>query len=191
MVAGHRIDANELERFVSGTHVFIAHNANFDRKFAERYWPPFADMHWACSSSDIDWKALGFGGARLPYLLAEFGLFHGAHRALDDCHATVEILAREIPGAGKTGLALLLQRARRMSFRIWAEGAPFALKDVLKQRGYRWSDGAERGPRSWYIDVEGTGLDVELAFLRTEIYRADVDILHRPVTARDRFSDRI
>ena len=191
MVAGHRVDASALERFISDAHVVIAHNASFDRKFAERYWPHFAEMHWACSSGGIDWKALGFGGARLPNLLAEFGLFQGEHRAMDDCHATMEILAREVPGTGKTGLALLLECARRTTFRVWADGSPFALKDSLKARGYRWNDGTDGHPRSWHIDVDEDELATELAFLRSEIYQADVEIPYRAVTALDRFSDRI
>jgi DNA polymerase-3 subunit epsilon len=191
MVAGRRIDAGELATFISDASIVIAHNASFDRKFAERYWPLFAKMNWACSSSGIDWKSHGFPGARLAYLLAEFGMFHGAHRALDDCRATMEILAREVPSTGKSGLALLLERARRPSFRVWAERSAFEFKDQLRKRGYRWNDGADGRPRSWYVDIDGADLGEEMDFLRTQIYQADVEILHRAVTARDRFSDRI
>jgi DNA polymerase-3 subunit epsilon len=91
----------------------------------------------ACSSTGIDWRKHGFAGAKLAYLLSECGLFHGAHRALDDCHATLEILARPLPGISTTPLATLLDRARRKTFRIWAENAPFDLKDFLKRRRYR------------------------------------------------------
>jgi DNA polymerase III subunit epsilon len=191
MVAGHRIDANELAAFVSGANVIIAHNAAFDRKFVKRFWPLFASKHWACSATDIDWKALGFGGAPLPYLLAGYGLFHGAHRALDDCHATLEILARDIPGAAETALALLLQRARRPTFRIWAEDVRFELKELLKKRRYRWSDGSDGRPRSWYVDVLENDLEAELSYLKAEIYQRDVDINHRAITALDRFSNRL
>jgi DNA polymerase III epsilon subunit-like protein len=102
MVDGHEIDGAVLEQFASNAQIVIAHNASFDRKVAERHWPFFAHRHWACSASDIDWKAYGFGGARLPYLLSECGLFHDAHRALDDCHAVLEILARNLPGTALT-----------------------------------------------------------------------------------------
>ncbi len=37
MVAGKRIDAAVVSTFVTDANI-IAHNANFDRKFAERYW---------------------------------------------------------------------------------------------------------------------------------------------------------
>jgi DNA polymerase III subunit epsilon len=164
MVDGHHIDSAALEKFVADAHIVIAHNAAFDRKVAERHWPLFANCHWACSATGIDWKAFGFGGARLTYVLAEYGLFHDAHRALDDCHALLAILARDIPSTGQSGLALLLDRARRPQYRIWAIDAPFTLKDVLKQRGYRWNDGADGRPRSWYMDVDAS--DTELEYLR-------------------------
>jgi DNA polymerase-3 subunit epsilon len=190
MVEGHKIDNTAIEQFVSDVHIVIAHNAAFDRKVAERYWPTFVHRHWACSAMGIDWKGHGFGGARLPYLLADYALFHNAHRALDDCHAVLEILARDLPGTGTTGLATLLDCSRRPQYRIWADGAPFALKDILKRRGYRWNDGSDGRPRSWYVDVGDR--DTELDYLRREIYqRTDVDIVSREISSLDRFSARV
>lgn len=192
MVAGHRVDGDELATFVGKTtNVIIAHNSAFDRKVAERFWPLFTDMHWACSATGIDWKSLGVSGAKLDYLLAAYGLFHEAHRALDDCHAVLQILARQPPGFDRSGLALLLERARRMTHRIWAENSPFELKNELKRRGYRWSDGSDGHPRAWYIDVDEGDLDSELMFLKAEIYQRDTEIAHHAVTARDRYSSRI
>jgi DNA polymerase-3 subunit epsilon len=192
MVDGHRIDTVALEQFVSNAHIVIAHNAAFDRKVAERHWPLFASCHWACSATGIDWKAHGLSGARLAYLLAEFGLFHDAHRALDDCHAVLKVLARNLPGLEKSGLEILLDRARRPQHRIWAIDAPFALKGLLKQRGYRWNDGADGQPKSWYIDADVDVIDAELDYLRKEIFqRKDVDIVVRAITSLDRFSSRI
>jgi DNA polymerase-3 subunit epsilon len=60
----------------------------------------------------------------------------------------IEVLATGLPGTDKPALATLLERARRKTMRIWAEQSPFELKDELKQRGYRWSDGADGRPRS-------------------------------------------
>jgi DNA polymerase-3 subunit epsilon len=191
MVAGHRIDDAALENFVADANIVIAHNAAFDRKFAEKSWPVFEHVHWACSASGIDWQQHGFGGSKLVYLVAQLGLFYDAHRAIDDCHATLEILSRQLPATSTTGLATLLDRARRKTFRIWAENAPFSLKEVLKRRRYRWSDGSDGRPRSWLIDVEGDKLDAELDFLRKEVYQRDVDLDCREITALDRFSNRV
>lgn len=189
-VAGHMIDTAALEAFVADAGIIIAHNAGFDRKFAERFWPFFEHKNWACSATEIDWKAHGFSGAKLAYLLAELGLFHGAHRAVDDCHALLEILARPLPSTSSTALAALLDRARRKSFRVWAENSPFDLKDHLKKRGYRWNDGSDGSPRAWHIDIDEGQHTAELGFLRREIYQCEVEIRSRISTARERFSSR-
>jgi hypothetical protein len=78
--------------------------------------------------------------------------------------------------------------ARRPQHRIWANGAPFALKDTLKQRGYRWNDGADGHPKSWYIDTDIDVTDAELDYLRKEILqRKDANIVVRMITSLDRF----
>ena len=71
--------------------------------------------------------------------------------------------------------------------RVWAEQSPFELKDALKRRGYRWSDGR---PRSWYSDVEEISLGAEIAFLRAEIHLREFDPRFQVLTAFDRFSVR-
>jgi len=157
MVSGHRIDPGAVSAFASDALIIIAHNANFDRKFAERYWPVFERKHWACSATEVEWRKLGFDGSRLGYLLAGVGLFHQAHRAIDDCRALIEILSANVPKLDRSAFAILLERARRKTVPIWAEQSPFELKDALKKRGYRWSDGTDGRPRSWYIDVDESG----------------------------------
>lgn len=191
MVAGQRIDEAAVDEFVRDANVVIAHNAAFDRKFAERCWPVFADRHWTCSFVEIDWRRHGFAGANLAYLLAGCGLFHDAHRAIDDCHAVLEILAKTLAGASTTALAALLARARKPTFRVWAENSPFDLKNVLKTRGYRWSDGSDGAPRSWYIDVAEDQHVAEIDFLHTEIYQRDVHIRSCAVSALERYSSRL
>jgi len=190
MVAGHRIDEGAVEGFVADAVIVIAHNAGFDRKFAERYWSLFEAMAWGCSATEVEWRKHGFEGSRLGYLLNGAGLFHQAHRAVDDCHALLEILSLDLPTTRTPALAALLAQARQKTIRVWAEQSPFDLKDVLKRRGYRWSDGSDGRPRSWYVDVQATGLDDELAFLRTEIYLQPVEPRYQTLTAFDRFSVR-
>jgi DNA polymerase-3 subunit epsilon len=82
--------------------------------------------------NQIEWRAHGFEGLRLGHLLNCIGMFHRSHRAVDDCHALLEILAHTIPSADRTALSFLLENARRKTIRIWAEQAPFDLKDELK-----------------------------------------------------------
>lgn len=191
MVAGQMIEEAAVEEFVRPANVVIAHHADFDRKFAERLIPAFAEKPWACSMSEVDWRKNGFAGANLGYLLAGCGIFHDAHRAVDDCHAVLEILAKALPASSTTALAALLARARQPSVRVWAENSPFDLKDILKARGYKWSDGSDGSPRSWYADVAEDTYPAEIEFLRTEIYQRDVNILARSLTAVERYSLRV
>jgi DNA polymerase-3 subunit epsilon len=190
MVFGHRIDPDAVAAFAADAVIVIAHNANFDRRFAERYWPLFERKAWACSATEVEWRKHGFDGSRLGYLLAGVGLFHQAHRAIDDCHALIEVLASDISKMNRSGLAILLERARRKTMRIWAEQSPFELKDELKKRGYRWNDGADGRPRSWYIDVDEASQADEVAFLRTTIYLRDVEPRMQAMSAMNRFSNR-
>jgi DNA polymerase III subunit epsilon len=191
IVAGHRINEAAVTAFVEDAVIAIAHNSGFDRKFAERYWPVFEHKAWGCSATEIDWRAHGFAGAQLGYLLNGAGFFHQAHRAVDDCHALLEVLAHELPTTGAPALALLLETARKATLRVWAERAPFEFKDSLKKRGYRWSDGGDGRPRSWYVDVDEAALDREIAFLQTEIYVRDVEPHVQKLTAFTRFSRRV
>ncbi|KJC56490.1 DNA polymerase III subunit epsilon [Bradyrhizobium sp. LTSPM299] len=191
MVLGHRIDPDAVSAFASDAVIIVAHNALFDRKFAERYWPLFERKSWACSATEIEWRRHGFDGSRLGYLLAGIGLFHQAHRAIDDCRALIEVLAADVPSQNRSAFAILLERARRKTVRIWAEQSPFDLKDTLKKRGYRWSDGADGRLRSWYIDVDEAHQPAEIEFLRTTIYLQDVDPRIQTMSAMNRFSNRV
>ena len=191
MVAGQSIDPDEVARFVAGSSLVIAHNARFDRPFAERFCPAFTGTAWACSLTQVPWHDEGFAGGRLEYLAMSAGFFYDAHRATDDCLAAIELLARPLPKSGVLALQRLLEAARKTTCRVWAEHAPFELKDQLKARGYRWNDGSDGRLRAWFTDVDDDGLAAELDYLRTEIYQRDAD---PPVTrfgARDRFSTRV
>jgi DNA polymerase-3 subunit epsilon len=191
MVSGHRIDPDAVSAFASDAVIIIAHNANFDRKFVERYWPIFQRKNWGCSATEVEWRKLGFDGSRLGYLLAGIGLFHQAHRAVDDCHALIEVLSANVPKLNRSAFAILLERARRKTVRVWAEQSPFEFKDVLKRRGYKWSDGSDGRPRSWYVDVDEAGREDEIDFLRKTIYLQDVDPRIQFVSAMNRFSVRV
>lgn len=191
MVQGKSIDSLEVAGFVDDAAVVIAHNATFDRRFCERAWPVFALKAWACSMSEVDWQAEGFEGTKLGYLLAGCGLFHDGHRAAEDCRALLEVLAGHLPRSGETALKRLLDTARAVTVRIWADGAPYELRETLRARGYRWSDGADGGLRAWWTEVAETAIDAELAFLKSEIYRREVEPPMKRLTAFDRFSDRV
>jgi DNA polymerase-3 subunit epsilon len=192
MVVGQRIDVEKVEPFIADAVLVIAHGAAFDRPFCEALLPAFVDKHWACSNTEVDWQARRHRGSKLTYLLNDFGLFYEGHRALDDCYALLEVLAATTPHAVGTGLGALLQTARKATVRIWAPAAPFEHKDMLKARGYRWSDGSGEAPRAWWKDVEQATADAELAFLRERVYHSDqVDLPTNRYTSLQRYSRRL
>ncbi|AVH43096.1 3'-5' exonuclease [Agrobacterium tumefaciens] len=187
MVAGQSIDMDRLTSLVAHADLIIAHNASFDRPFCEAFSPIFRDKAWACSVSEIDWRTRGFEGNKLGYLIGQSGYFHDGHRAVDDCFALLEVLEQTRPGQSSTPFAELDEASRRSRVRLYAENSPFDMKDHLKKRGYRWSDGSDGRPKSWWVELPEEKLEEELHFLRTEIYRWDADPTVKYLTAFDRF----
>ncbi len=188
MVAGQMIDMQAVRDLVARADLIIAHNAGFDRPFCEVFSSAFSDKAWACSNSEIDWSARGFEGTKLGYLIGQAGYFHDGHRAVDDCFALLEVLDRKTEADIATPFAELYLNSQRSRVRIFAENSPFDLKDHLKARGYRWSDGSEGRPKSWWIEVDEHDLASELHYLRTDIYRyPEADPPTKFLTAFDRF----
>ena len=189
-VSGRSIDPEEVARFFEPADLIVAHNAGFDRPFLERFCPSFVDKAFACSMTQIDWVGEGHEGVKLGYLAADHGFFHDRHRALNDCLATLELLSRPLRNSGVLAMAAMLAQARRPMWRIWATGAPFDRKDILKGRGYRWHDSGSRGARAWYIDVSDEDCGAELAYLEREIFGGPRVLVPQRLDAHDRFSIR-
>jgi DNA polymerase III subunit epsilon len=187
-VAGQALEEVRIAELLQGVDVVVAHNAAFDRPFVESRIPAFANVDWACSFADIDWKAQGRSSAKLESLAHENGWFYDAHRAEMDCHALLAVLARPLPQAAQTGLAQLLQAARNPSYKVSATNAPFDAKDLLKARGYRWN----ADQRVWATRVgDDAALKAELAWLKEQVYNnrhAAVQV--EKLDARARYSAR-
>ncbi|MDL2407597.1 3'-5' exonuclease [Rhizobium calliandrae] len=187
MVEGEVIDIRSLRKLIEPADLIIAHNAGFDRPFCDVFSPVFSGKAWACSVSEIDWSARGFEGTKLGYLVGQAGYFYEGHRAVDDCFALLEILDRQQTNE-ESPFQELYRASQQSRVRIFAEHSPFDMKDHLKARGYRWSDGSDGRPKSWWIEVDEDDLNDELRYLRSDIYQwdeADPPILH--LTAFDRF----
>lgn len=166
-VRGQKIDEARVLELLKGVDLVIAHNAGFDRPFAEHRMGRFKELPWACSFADIDWKAQGRSSAKLESLAQANGWFYDAHRAEMDCHALLAVLATTLPTLAHTGLAHLLAAAKAPSFRLQATMAPFEAKDKLRSRGYRWN--AEQ--RVWHTRIgDADSLQAEFAWLKENVY---------------------
>ena len=167
MVKGQRIDDARVASFVKDAVVVIAHNASFDRPFVEARWPLFAEIDWACTIKDIDWKEEGFGSAKLEYLLSTQGYFYEAHRAEADCWALLELLNQVLPQSQQTALLTVLLTLNQPQQKLYAINSPFETKDKLKARNYRWA--AEL--RCWTRVVAGAAeMTQELEWLKHHVY---------------------
>lgn len=186
MVLGQSIDPDAVARFIEPADCIIAHNAKFDRPFCERFAPGFDAKPWGCSVAEVDWADLGFEGTKLTYLVGQCGLFHNGHRAIDDCHALLEVLDYEAKSGGN-GFRKLIASMERRRCRVWAHNSPFETKDTLKARGYRWSDGTDGRLKSWWVEVDEDAFEEECRFLRGQIYRSEAVLHLEWLTAVDRY----
>jgi len=188
MVQGQRLDDARIAVLLDGVDLVIAHNAGFDRPFCEARIEQFRHLTWACSIADISWKAHGKRSAKLESLALEMGWFYDAHRAEMDCHALLAVLIANLPQLPHTGLAHLMEQARKPSYRLMATNAPFDAKDKLKARGYRWS--AEQ--KVWHTRVgDSVALQAEFDWLKDNAYHQRAAVVQfEKLDALVRYSSR-
>jgi DNA polymerase-3 subunit epsilon len=170
-VRGQRIDAARVRELSDGVALFIAHNASFDRPFIDRKFPFLADRHWGCSMNDVPWRDRNIGSHKLDYLLYTHAnaFLDTHHRALDDCRATLHVLATAFADA-RTPMALLLANCRQQRSRVSAIRSPYETKDVLRKRGYSWSGESGTPPKVWCREVATADVAAELLWLREHVY---------------------
>lgn len=182
-VAGRAISDGEASSMLLDADFVVAHNAAFDRPFLERRLPVAAERPWACSLSDVDWRSVGFEGRRLAELVGRIGMFFDPHRADADVTALLHLLDHRLDD-GTTIAGKMLETARRPSWIIDAVEAPFAVKDLLRERGYRWNGVG----RYWSATLAEEEVEAEIAWAERSVYdgrrRPDVRVL----TWQERYS---
>lgn len=138
MVKDHSFDEDMVAQFLVGRPLIVAHNAGFDRPFFENRFPSLANLSWACSLKEVPWTQLGFPGSKLEYLSNCIGFFYDAHRAYVDCLALLWVLYKT-PEA----FEMLVKSALTPSCKMVLHGNTFAIKDVLKEKQFRF-DGTNK-----------------------------------------------
>jgi DNA polymerase-3 subunit epsilon len=119
----------------------------------------------------------------------QFGWFYDGHRAMADCEACLALLAQTLPMADQRVMAVVREAALRDVYLVPAVGAPFDLRDKLRNRGYRWRpDGLPHGKVWWTMT---SNPEEETSWLAEEIYGRDLAVPIHTVSAFDRFSDRV
>ena len=189
MVRGQQLDEARVALMLDGVDLVIAHNAGFDRPFCEARLPQFASLRWACSLVDVNWKALGYGSAKLEQLALQHGWFYDAHRAEVDCHALLAVLGVPLGAQQGNAMQALLAASAQPSYRLQATGAPFEAKDALKARGYRWN--AEQ--KVWHTVLANAELlQAELDWLKAGVYQGRAARVRvEKLDARTKYATRV
>ena len=136
MVVGKNIDSLQVQEFLGDkkdTYI-IAHNAKFDYRFMMNGFDFMDSYAWGCSMMDIDWRGIGLESTKLEYITFRNGYFYDGHNALTDCFAVLGLLVNNT-GAIESLVSNLVEEKYILS----AIGAPFDIKDQLKENGFRWN----------------------------------------------------
>lgn len=182
-VAGQIISDGEAYGLISSSDVVLSHNAAFDRPFVERRLG-LSGQIWICSLNDYDWEAHGFESRKLSDLLLRCGWFYSAHRAEVDVTALLHLVDHKLDEGG-TIMRELLRAAAQPTVEIDAVGAPFAMRDALKARGYSWHP----EKRCWCIALNSSSAEAECKWLAESVYRnRGPGPVIRHVTWRERYS---
>ncbi len=188
MVKNQHIDKAMFEKYMKAANIIISHNAKFDRHFLEVLFPDIMKRPWGCLMHNIDWKLQGIESHKLEYIAYRYGFFYEGHRAITDCLAGVHILSKKLLQSDRYVFTELLENCRKLTYKIWALGAPFETKDILKQRGYKWERRADETTLAWAIELNEDKVAEEIAYLRSDIFQRYVQLPIDILDACTRFS---
>lgn len=171
-VKGQVIDWTLVNEIISQSEIIICHNSAFDRKFLEVQAPEetrelVKTKVFGCTKNDIDWKARGFGNTKLDYLNWSIQYFYDAHRAVNDCWATVNLLMNN-----ENSLSELIRGVMSSDYKIKVVGNTYDVKDKLKELGLRWDGEA----KAWATVVKEDKLDTLKEHLVNSVYSKQIKV---------------
>lgn len=136
--------------------VYLAHNAEFDRKWLDRAG---IQRNWICTLKDASWPWVGekeTGTLAAIALAYDVGILR-AHRAIEDCLTLAAILGRvhQIEG----GLEPWWARAIEKKVRVVAQ-VSFDQKDLAKKEGFAW----DPDRKEWWKEMRISKLQLREKF---------------------------
>lgn len=139
-----------LSGWLSRADALVAHQADFDRKFAPSGWD--CGKPWICSMNDIEWPQHSSSKSLVNILLQHgLGVSH-AHRALTDAQNIARLLER-CYDMGHDVEDMLRQAARPKVF-IQAL-VSYEERDKAKASGFAWDKDTKRWTR--WVSIENAG----------------------------------
>lgn len=193
-LAGKSIDWHHVMNILMQSDYVACHNSSFDRKFLEAATPDFIQakvrqLPFGCTLNGIDWKNRGFLSQKLIDLNARIRFRYPAHRALNDCWATINLL-REVRGT----LNELIADIHQDKTLIFVTGTTYKHSSDLKAQGFSFSSGESEQGIYWYKYENVTALPATKAWLDRVIYKeegsADKLSCMEHISPSDRYSIR-
>ena len=184
MVKGKMLDWDKVKNLLLSSQLIVAHNATFDRKFLDKYIT--SNNVWACSQSDVDWTVKGFMRNNLEFLCACHGFYYGAHRAMNDVNAMINLLTHSSYENNSKPIVELIQNAKKTHYKIvnvfpYNEGY---IKLLKKRGGYRFNG----DNKSWNIVLNDKPLvDDEIEWLTANIYKGHFRGITEIITIKEKY----
>lgn len=184
-LAGNQIDWSRVDELLETVDLVIAHNANFDRPFTDRFSSVSQKKVWGCSVNQVDWFDKGFNVAKLEMLAIYHGFFVRSHRALADVDALLYLLSLPDPHHGRPYLDELLKNARKPRVKIFADGAPYEAREQLKRRHYKWDPSS----KVWSRVIQLEQLEDEKVWLEAIAYKGEFAGSLKQIPLTDHFKN--
>jgi len=186
MVKDHEIDWNKVSEIFSISQLFVAHNANFDRAFLDRYLELSKTKVWACSINDINWIERGFTNMKLELLSHWHGFYYDSHRAMNDVDATIHLVTHPHYKENKP-IVELINNARKPQSRIIVKfNYDKELVDLIKSKRYYFNNIT----KEWNKIISREELESEKKWLAHNIYNGVFAGLLEQITLTDKYKDR-
>ncbi|PCJ16583.1 MAG: hypothetical protein COB02_15910 [Candidatus Cloacimonadota bacterium] len=183
MVKGQSIDKDKVNEILKSSDLILSHNATFDRAFIDPLFLSSQSAVWGCSVRQIDWRKAGCSSKSLGHLCRDHGFFFDSHRALSDVLAAIHLLIFKNQTTNKTYLNELYHSSHESVCLIQAFGAPFAVKDDLKAKHFRWNPGV----KVWEIQIKEADVEEIIAWMDKDIYSGKCKAQVQKVPLENRF----
>lgn len=195
MLQGKTIDWDHVLTILNDTDYVVCHNSNFDRKFLESATPEHISakirtMPFGCTMDGINWDKRGFLSKKLIELNAKLGFVYPAHRALNDCWATLNLL-RQLPSTLKE----LINDIETSKSLIFLTTVPEDRVPQLKATSFYYSGTQNKDlPQGWYKYIRKGELPqtkkwLDECIFQQEQYSTKLPAIH-DIDATDMYSVR-